>query len=119
LRFPRVLVAIISFMWRYIFVLVDEALRLGRAREARSAVRSGQKSGGSLSWRAKVVGGMAGNLFIRSYSRSERIYNAMAARGYQGELRTLALPHLGANDVRIGVVIIVFLIAVLVVGVLI
>jgi cobalt/nickel transport system permease protein len=95
LRFPRVLVAIISFMWRYIFVLVDEAMRLSRARDARSAVQPGLKSGGRIPWRARVVGGMAGNLFIRSYARSERIYHAMAARGYQGELRALALHPMG------------------------
>lgn len=117
LRFPRILVAIISFMWRYIFVLVDEAMRLSRARDARSAVQPGRKSGGSILWRAKVVGGMAGNLFIRSYSRSERIYQAMEARGYQGELRTLASPHLHTYDVRIGVAVMLYLVVVLTVGV--
>jgi cobalt/nickel transport system permease protein len=116
LRFPPVLVAIVSFMWRYAFVLADEAMRLGRARDARSAVRPGFKSGGRLSWRAKVVGGMAGNLFIRSYARSERIYQAMAARGYQGELRTLTPAYLHARDVWLGLVVIVYLTAVLVAG---
>ena len=33
---PRVMVMILSFMYRYIFVLVDEAMRMGRARESRS-----------------------------------------------------------------------------------
>lgn len=117
LRFPRILVAIISFMWRYIFVLVDEAMRLSRARDARSAVRPGLKSGGRISWRAKVVGGMAGNLFLRSYTRSERIYQAMTARGYQGELRTLTLPHRHSIDVAVGLTVTVYLLAVLVAGV--
>jgi cobalt/nickel transport system permease protein len=117
LRFPRILVAIVSFMWRYIFVLVDEAMRLSRARDARSAVQPGRKSGGSIPWRAKVVGGMAGNLFIRSYSRSERIYQAMEARGYQGELRTLASPHLHTYDVRIGLAVMLYLAAVLTAGI--
>ena len=43
-------------------------------------------------WRAKVTGGMAGNLFIRSIDRGERIYDAMAARGYDGEIRSFPLP---------------------------
>jgi cobalt/nickel transport system permease protein len=30
---------------------------------------------------------MVGSLFLRSYERSERIYAAMQARGYDGELR--------------------------------
>jgi cobalt/nickel transport system permease protein len=36
---------------------------------------------------------MAGSLFLRSLERSDRIYNAMLARGYDGETRSL--PHPG------------------------
>lgn len=96
---PKVLVAVIAFMYRYIFVLGDEALRLMRAREARMAAGPlGTKEGGSLAWRARVVGGMAGSLFVRSLSRSDRVYQAMASRGYTGELRWLSKPHLEARD---------------------
>ncbi len=92
LRAPRSLITIIAFLYRYLFVLSDEALRLLRAREARSAGLPGLKGGGRLFWRAKVVGSMAGQLFLRSYERSDRIYNAMLARGYGGHIRTLN-PH--------------------------
>jgi cobalt/nickel transport system permease protein len=92
---PKVLVAVISFMYRYIFVLGDEVLRLMRAREARMASGpNGQRSGGSVVWRAQVVGRMAGSLFIRSLDRSDRVYNAMVSRGYAGELRWLSRPQL-------------------------
>ena len=86
LRIPAVLVAIVMLMYRYLFVLVDEAQSLMRARTARSAA-IGPKSGGSFVWRAKSAGGMAGSLFIRTLDRSERIYMAMLARGYDGTLR--------------------------------
>ncbi len=119
LHFPRTLVAIVSFMWRYIFVLVDEVLRLRRAREARSAVRPGLKSGGRVVWRAKVVGGMAGSLFLRSYERSERIYQAMIARGYQGELRALSVPHLRRSDAVVGIATLLLLATILVLGIVI
>jgi len=97
LRMPAVLVAIIAFMYRYLFVLVEEAQRLLRARAARSARRqgagrSGAAGGGSLAWRAAVTGHMAGQLLVRSLDRSDRVYSAMQARGYRGELLTLA-PH--------------------------
>jgi cobalt/nickel transport system permease protein len=92
LRVPRVLTTIIAFLYRYLFVLTDEALRMIRAREARSASYPDKKSGGSLIWRARVTGSMAGQLFLRSYERSDRIYNAMLSRGYAGHLRTLN-PH--------------------------
>ena len=43
-------------------------------------------------WRAGVAGHMAGQLFLRSYERSDRVYNAMLARGYAGHLETIN-PH--------------------------
>jgi cobalt/nickel transport system permease protein len=92
LRMPRVLTTIVAFLYRYLFVLTDEAFRLLRAREARSAAFPGRKRGVSLAWRARVTGSMAGQLFLRSYERSDRIYNAMLSRGYTGHLRTLN-PH--------------------------
>ena len=93
LRVPVVLTTIISFLYRYLFVLTDEVIRLLRARKSRSATVAGFKPGRSVLWRARVTGNMAGQLFLRSYERSDRIYNAMLARGYTGQMRTLA-PHI-------------------------
>jgi cobalt/nickel transport system permease protein len=94
LRVPSILTTIIAFLYRYLFVLGDEVFRLMRAREARSAalVVSGRRFGRSVAWRAKVAGHMAGQLFLRSYERSDRVYNAMLARGYAGHLQTIN-PH--------------------------
>lgn len=89
LRVPAALTTIIAFLYRYLFVLTDEVLRLLRARDSRSAALPGQKSGRSVFWRAKITGHMAGQLFLRSYERSDRIYHAMLARGYTGQMRTL------------------------------
>lgn len=100
LRVPRLLVAIFSLMWRYLFVLADEALRLMRARSSRSGISTGssKKIGRSIAWRAKVTGGMAGNLFVRAIERSDRIYTAMLARGYDGEVRSLPFSPLRRLD---------------------
>jgi cobalt/nickel transport system permease protein len=93
-RLPRLLVALFGLMWRYLFVFADEVIRLTRARAARSGQSDlpGAKTGGNIAWRARVTGGMAGNLFLRAFERSDRIYMAMLARGYDGEVRTLPLP---------------------------
>lgn len=93
LHVPRLMVAIFGLMWRYLFVLVDEATRLLRARQARSgqSPKPGLKSGGNLSWRARVTGGMAGSLFLRAFERSDRIYMSMVSRGYDGEVRNLPM----------------------------
>jgi cobalt/nickel transport system permease protein len=98
LRVPSILTTIIAFLYRYLFVLSDEVMRLMRARQARSAAASGQKSGGSMIWRGRIAGHMAGQLFLRSYERSDRIYNAMLARGYDGNLRTLNPHHMHNSD---------------------
>lgn len=92
LHIPAVLTTIIAFLYRYLFVITDEVLRLLRARESRSANVPGYKPGRNVVWRARVTGNMVGQLFLRSYERSDRIYNAMLARGYTGQLRTLN-PH--------------------------
>jgi cobalt/nickel transport system permease protein len=89
---PAILTTIIAFLYRYLFVLTDEVFRLIRARESRSGAAPGSRSGGGVVWRAKVAGNMAGQLFLRSYERSDRIYHAMVARGYAGHLYTLN-PH--------------------------
>ncbi len=103
-RIPRLLVAMFGLMWRYLFVLVDEALRLMRARSARAGLvrqprhSSGRlRPGGSLAWRARVAGGMAGSLFLRAVDRSDRIYVAMLSRGYDGEVRSFALPPVSSG----------------------
>lgn len=88
LHLPGILVSIISFMYRYLAVLGDEASRMLRARDARSGAGTAG-GGGSMRWRATVTGRMVGSLFLRAYERSERIYAAMQARGFEGEVRHL------------------------------
>ncbi len=103
LKVPSPLVSIGSFMYRYLFVLADEALRMTYARRARSAspgiaaershwplaagagLASGRRP--SIRWKARVSGGMVGSLFLRAWDRAERVYAAMAARGYDGRAR--------------------------------
>ena len=98
LRVPRVLTTIIAFLYRYLYVLSDEVFRMLRARQARSAGYTGTIHGGSLLWRIKVTGGMAGQLLLRSYERADRIYNAMLSRGYAGHIRTLHSHSMKSTD---------------------
>ena len=88
LRLPRLMVSIISLMYRYLAVLLGEAQRMMRARSSRQATPQGVKRP-PVRWQAKVVGNMVGALFIRSYERSERVYLAMQSRGYTGQVRHL------------------------------
>ncbi len=82
LRMPRVMIMILSFMYRNIFILIDETMRMKQARDSRNF-------GGGRLWQIRTIGNMIGTLFIRSYERGERVYAAMVARGYAGRSRTL------------------------------
>ena len=116
LRIPTIITVIISFLYRYLFVLADEVLRLLRARQARSAAAAGKSPGGNVLWRARIAGHMAGQLFLRSYERSDRIYNAMLSRGYKGELMTIHPHHFHTSDLWIGALSILGLIIMQIVG---
>lgn len=115
LRVPKVLVSVISFMYRYIFVIADEALRLHRAREARSASPKGAAQG-SIIWKTRVLGGMIGSLFLRSYERSERIHAAMLSRGFDGDIRTMSSRELGLGDFLVIGAFLIYLLTVLLVS---
>jgi len=96
LRMPRVMVMILSFMYRYIFVLVDEVMRMRQAMESRNC-------GGSSLRQLRTIGNMIGTLFIRSYERGERVYTAMLARGFDGHSRTLNRLNFRSADACFGI----------------
>jgi len=105
LRAPHVLVALVEFTVRYVFVLADEAQRMRAARRAR-----GFDGGGSLFNRhaVKTIGQLIGVLFIRSWERGERVYNAMLARGYSGQVDRVSGRIPGVRDICAGAVIPIF-----------
>ncbi len=94
LRVPRTLVLIVSFAYRYLFVIAEETLRMKRARDARLF-------GGRWLWHSRVIGQMVGTLFLRSYERAERVYQAMVARGYHPGSRPSGRRSLGRRDAAI------------------
>jgi len=92
LRFPRLLLAIVAFLYRYLFLLLGEFLRLGRAARARNWAR------GPFRVRLQAAGGIVGSLFLRTYARGERVHTAMLARGFDGHFRTLRESSPGRAD---------------------
>lgn len=83
LKVPAVLVAILAFMYRYVFVVWDELDRMRTARTARNF------SGTSLWFRWRTLSQLIGMLLIRSLNRAERIHGAMCSRGWDGQVRWL------------------------------
>lgn len=97
LRIPATLVAVIGFTYRYLGLLQDEALRMIRARAARSG-SIGRGPRPSLAWQGQVAGSMVGSLFLRSVERSDRVYSAMLCRGYDGRILGPEQRHMTAFD---------------------
>jgi cobalt/nickel transport system permease protein len=97
LKVPKVLIMILSFMYRYIFVLIDEAERLERAINMRYF-------GGYYLRQIKIFANIIGLLFIRAYERGERVYQSMVARGFDGKVRTLNTLKLRMTDILFSIV---------------
>lgn len=87
---PWAFVLQLLFLYRYIFVLGDEARRMVRAR----ALRSFHGRGSGL----KVYGSMLTQLLWRTLERAQRIYQAMLSRGFSGRFRLLTVSRFGFRD---------------------
>ena len=75
---PTVFTTQLLFVYRYLFVLIEEAAAMQQARDARSF--------GRKSYPLKVWGTLVGQLLIRTFDRAERISRAMLARGFTGRI---------------------------------
>lgn len=91
LHLPAAFVAILTFMVRYLGVVVGDLHRMRVARESRGY------AGGGAGHLAAVAAG-AGALFVRSYERGERVHHAMLARAYDGTLPTAASTRPGTRS---------------------
>ncbi|PKP60130.1 MAG: cobalt ECF transporter T component CbiQ [Candidatus Altiarchaeales archaeon HGW-Altiarchaeales-1] len=98
LKFPKVMLLVISFMYRYIFVIADEAMRLKTAGDARNFGNL------KLKQRIEIFGNIIAVLFIRSYERAERVYAAMLSRGFDGNFKTIKEFKFCSRDFGFGVI---------------
>lgn len=83
LRVPKVLVQMLLFSYRYIFVFIDEMRRMNLAMKTRGFVARLDKN------TLKTLGNFVGALLIRSFERTERVHQAMLSKGYTGDLHTM------------------------------
>jgi len=90
LGLPGLFVSQLLFLYRYLFVLMEEAMRVVRARDMRSF---GTRGAG-----VRVLVRIVGTLFLRTVERAERIYGAMLARGFRGEVPSMRREALRPSD---------------------
>ena len=90
LGMPRTFAMQLLFLYRYIFVLIEEGRNASRARELRSA--------GKASMGMATFGSLVGHLLLRTWERAERIHMAMLARGFTGEFHARREYRFGLKD---------------------
>ncbi len=105
LGLPLIFVMILSFMYRYIFVLVDETLKMNNAMHARNARLDHIR-------RLRVLGNIVGSLFLRTYERAERIYMVMVSRGFDGHVKLIDDLRFSKSDFIFGVLLIAVIAAI-------
>jgi cobalt/nickel transport system permease protein len=88
---PRPFVVQLMFLYRYIFVLMDEAARMVRAISLRSF------NSGAMHFRIFVP--MMGHLLLRTLDRSQRIHLAMKCRGFDGHIRVIRFMKIRSADI--------------------
>jgi cobalt/nickel transport system permease protein len=71
---PSTLISTLQFVYRYLFVIAEEALSMRAAAQARGG------------FHFTSAAGALGVLFARSWQRAESVHRAMLARGYSGNL---------------------------------
>lgn len=90
---PRILLTIVQFLYRYLFVVVEQAARMSLAAKCRG--------GGIYADRKSMFRRAAGALsvlFARSYGRAEGIHHSMLARGFNGQLPVMSASAFGWMD---------------------
>jgi cobalt/nickel transport system permease protein len=88
---PRIFAVQLLFLYRYIFVLIEEASRMANARSLRSFNGKGKGM--------KVFGYLLGHLLLRTVDRAQRIYLAMLCRGFNGEIKVNRRLKAGMKEV--------------------
>jgi cobalt/nickel transport system permease protein len=89
---PAVITLNLGFLYRYIFVLTEEVLRMRQARDCRRVGRT------TAAAELKLLGSMLGTLLVRSFERAERLYQGMLSRGYSGDFPVCRSHRFGWRD---------------------
>lgn len=105
LRMPKLVGILSALMYRYVFILYDETLRTNRARDSRTPgkLRTG---------RLKTFGNQSAMIFLRSWERSQIIYNSMLSRGFDGEFPVIAKISIKGRDIIYFILFIIIFLAI-------
>ena len=92
LRFPSKLVFLFLFTYRYLHVIADEWHKLhGAARLRGFAPKTNMHT-------YRTFGNMLGMVFVHSFDRSVRVYEAMILRGFSGRFQSVTAFRATSRD---------------------
>jgi cobalt/nickel transport system permease protein len=83
LKCPKIIIQMILFTYRFVFLFLDEMKRMDTAMRARGFIMKIDLN------TLRIIGNFVGTLLVRSFERATRVYNAMLSKGYKGEFHTL------------------------------
>jgi cobalt/nickel transport system permease protein len=86
---PRIFTVQLLFLYRYLFVLIEESIRMLRAHSLRSF-----RKGLHFSTLKQLLG----NLLLRTMHRAHRIHLAMQSRLFTGKIHLVQQYHFGRNE---------------------
>jgi cobalt/nickel transport system permease protein len=90
---PRLFILVLGMTYRYVFHLLDAVDEMHVARKARTVSSTANNAVGR-----RFVAASAGALFGKSHALAEEVHQAMTARGWNGDARTLNTLRLVARD---------------------
>ncbi len=86
MHLPNSIVTLMLMIYRLIFVVSDMAEKMRIAQTARLGYQTFRSS-------LEPFGVLVSTLFIRSIKRTSKLYNALEARGYNGDIKVLSLNY--------------------------
>lgn len=90
LGLPDTLSTQLLLLYRYLFVLAEEVMRMARARSLRSF--------GTRGMGPSVYASILGHLLVRTVARAQRVYDSMLCRGFDGRVRTMRTLRMNTSD---------------------
>ncbi|NWF75181.1 MAG: cobalt ECF transporter T component CbiQ [Nitrospirae bacterium] len=111
LKVPLKLIYLFFFFYRYISVMHEEYSRLKKA----IAVRAFKPKTNIHTY--KTYAYLVGMLIVKSFDRSQRIYNAMLCRGFKGKFPIVSHFSLSDKDVFFGLLMFIITILIILISV--
>jgi cobalt/nickel transport system permease protein len=105
LGLPRLLVLQLGFLYRYIFMLLDRAYHLLRARAGRKLRNLG------FAGELKTAAAMVASLFIGSMDMAGRVNMAMQGRGFDGRFHRLGEMQIRRADYFFAAILALYLVS--------